>query len=193
MKIVHVDIETLGLNEETCDIIELGAVFDDMTLNHRLGSLPTFHCYILPPNGKTYTGEPYAMSMHPTILRRIATREVGYRYLTPDAARLDFQAWLMRLPFNKNRATFCGKNFGMFDHNFLKKLPYWRENLIERRGYHHRVLDPGSLYAKLGDDPLPDTKECMRRAGLDGEVAHTAVEDAMTTVALVRHHFHLAC
>jgi DNA polymerase III epsilon subunit-like protein len=37
------------------------------------------------------------------------------------------------------------------------------------------------------DDKLPDMKKCMVRAGLDGEVPHTAYDDALIVLKLLRH------
>jgi DNA polymerase III epsilon subunit-like protein len=46
------------------------------------------------------------------------------------------------------------------------------------------------LYFDLeNDDSLPDMKTCMQRAGIDGEVAHTAMEDALVVVKLLRNKF----
>ena len=33
---------------------------------------------------------------------------------------------------------------------------------------------------------LPNTKTCMERAGISGEVAHTAIEDARVVALLIR-------
>ena len=38
----------------------------------------------------------------------------------------------------------------------------------------------------MADERLPDSKTCYERAGLDDKVAHTAVEDALAVVRLVR-------
>ena len=42
---VSIDIETTGLDPETCQTLEIGAVFDNWTLPIR--ELPTFHCYVV--------------------------------------------------------------------------------------------------------------------------------------------------
>ena len=36
------------------------------------------------------------------------------------------------------------------------------------------------------DEKLPDSKTCYERAGMDPKVAHTALEDALAVVQLVR-------
>ncbi len=75
---VSIDIETTGLNPENCQVLEIGAVIDDGTTP--IEDCPTFHCYV---DHGLILGEPFAVSMHSTILRRIATREQGYTYLQP--------------------------------------------------------------------------------------------------------------
>ena len=42
------------------------------------------------------------------------------------------------------------------------------------------------MFYRADDDRLPDSKTCYERAGLDAKVAHTAVEDALAVVWLVR-------
>jgi len=56
--------------------------------------------------------------------------------------------------------------------------------------FRHRVLDPASLYfdPKI-DAALPDMKTCMERAGIEGEVAHTAVHDAKVVIDLLRRKY----
>ena len=63
---VSIDIETTGLNPMECQILEVGAVIDD---GRALENLPQFHCYVLH---QQIVGSAFALSMHPTILRRIA-------------------------------------------------------------------------------------------------------------------------
>ena len=77
----------------------------------------------------------------------------------------------------------AGKNFASFDLQFLNQLPGFRKFIR----FKHRFLDPAMLWwdPDLDDGP-PDTKTCMERAGLAGEVAHTAIEDALVVVKLIR-------
>ena len=68
MRYVSIDIETTGLNPETCQIIEFGAVIDNDTNDE----FPTFHRYI---KHHSYQGEPRALSMHARIFRALADGE----------------------------------------------------------------------------------------------------------------------
>ena len=78
MQYVSIDIETTGLDEYTCDTIEFGAIIDNLNFQKPFDELPKFHAYVVLPR---YQGEPYALSMHAEIFRRIANREEPYEYL----------------------------------------------------------------------------------------------------------------
>ncbi len=181
-KYISIDIETTGLDPATCQILEVGAVIDDWKTPVK--ELPTFHCYV--DNGDLLHGSPYALSMHPKILRRIATKEEGYNYLEPNSVAGWFLDWLMAHDINpdKHHITAAGKNFASFDRQFLKRLPDWEEFVRTQ----HRSIDPGNLYwdPAVDERGLPSMKTCKERAGIPGEIAHTAVEDALDVVKLVR-------
>jgi DNA polymerase III epsilon subunit-like protein len=122
------------------------------------------------------------MSMHPTILRRIANREQGYNYLRPNRVAQTFSNWLKSNPQcfrpipGGRQIVVAGKNYTGFDYpRLVQNFPNWATEVPAG----HRVLDMGNLYWNpLVDDQPPNTGTCMKRAGLSGEVAHTALEDA---------------
>jgi hypothetical protein len=202
---LSVDLETTGLEGPLDQIVEFGAVLE--TFDRPVDQLPVFHTYI--DNGRL-TGNAYALSMHPTILRRIATKEKGYSYLKPDEvgpALKEFLAatgfWVSPIqegtktvPVPKPKITPAGKNFGAFDLDFIRhQLP----TLFDSVSFHYRILDTGNLYFDVRCDKcIPDTKVCIERAinicknlgfvhkGLDATVAHTAVEDARQIIILNR-------
>jgi len=179
---VSIDIETTGLDPDTCQVLSIGAVIDDG--KSPIEELPTFHCYV--DNG-VIRGEPYALSMHPKILRAIATGETEVWIFKPNEVATDFQMWLDRHDMAsyapKAKIVPAGKNFDSFDRQFLRRLPNWEQYIRLK----HRSIDPGNLYFQPSDDGPPDTKECMQRAGITGEVAHTALEDAVVVVKLIRY------
>jgi len=181
---VSIDIETTGLDPNTCQILEIGAVIDDWETP--VDELPTFHCYV--DNGQI-TGSPYALSMHPTILRRIAIKEEGYQYLVPDDVPVTFLGWLMDKKVNPGLCpiTCAGKNFAGFDRQFLERLTYWKDCVPT----NYRSIAPGSMYWNPREDMNgpPATETCMERAGIQGPVTHAAVEDAIVVVKLIRAHF----
>lgn len=143
-------------------------------------NLPTLHLYL---THDPVTGNPYAMSMHPTILRRIATREEGFVYASPKQVKMKLLNFLVAngvIDDIRGSFTAAGKNFASFDLQFLNRLPGFENVKIK-----HRCIDPAMLYWRGGED-LPSTAECCRRAGLPDAVAHTAVEDARQVIQLVR-------
>ncbi len=175
---VSIDIETTGLDPDTCQILEIGAVWDDWTKPIR--ELPVYHRLVYH---KEYRGNAYALALNANLLKHLSgQREPWWR--DPDQVADDFAAWLRDACGwdGKTALTPAGKNFASFDRQFLKRLPRF-EQVVK---LHHRTLDPAILYWRLEDDKLPDSKTCNERAGLDGKVAHTAVEDAQAVVRLIR-------
>lgn len=176
---VSIDTETLGLGPKA-PIIEFGAVIQNWL--EPVVNPYKFHCYVLPESTVYYNCEPYAMSMHPTILRRIANRDQGYNYIRPNRLAQTFSNWLGANPQcfhsapGRRYIVVAGKNYTGFDHpRLVQNVPDWDKKVP----VGHRVFDMGSLYwDALVDEEPPSTGTCMKRAGLDGEVAHNALEDA---------------
>ena len=182
MKYVSIDIETLGLKPNQCDIIEFGAVIDDFV--SPIEELPRFHCYLTKP-GDIYKGEVYAMFMHSKtgIFERIAKREEGFNYIPDDLLDEVFYEWLQDEGFEPNeKAIVAGKNFSAFDLPFLKTIGFGTKTRL-----HHRTLDPGSMWVDVvKDNNPPGLEECLKRAGIEKTVEHTAVEDAIDVIKCIR-------
>jgi oligoribonuclease len=154
-------------------------MFDDLANPIPTHKLPKFHCYVLRPQ---YTGEPYALSMHPEIFRRIAARDTfSYNFIKEEELASRISAWCKEF-FPRKYPTIAGKNFGSFDLPFLKALPEADEFIK----FKHRVLDVGCLYVRKTDEALPDLDECLSRAKINGAVNHTAMNEAELVVKLVR-------
>lgn len=171
---VSIDIETTGLDPEKHQILEFAAVYDDWWM-HPVCCLPTFHRLI---KHETIIGQPYALSMHSELLRKIALA-TDAPICTIDELAAEFAEWLNnRWPIEK-RVTVAGKNFAGFDYQFLKQHSF-------DHFFHHRTLDPAMLYWQPEDEVLPDLQTCMKRAGFDGLVMHTAMDDAFAVVRLLR-------
>lgn len=193
MRFVSIDIETTGLDPETCEILEIGAVINDPATP--LEGLPTF-CFRCLRD--VYTGEPYALSMHRDLFRDLANapkstvdseaRGSDSRYAHPDAFKRMFSRWLQSWGIDSTNFVAAGKNFANFDARFLRRL-----SLADMVKWHHRILDPGSMYVRGDDEFMPDTTECCKRAGIyPGDVPgeeHTAIHDALVVIALIRNHW----
>lgn len=209
MRYFSLDIETTGLDENKHQIIELGGVVDDLENPKPIDELPEFHCYV---THDSYNVSEYCLGLHSDtgIFKKLqmrpddanfvpvedAAREMGrflYQHFVPEDK---LQPWHLlgskkQAPkVEKNlpvRVIAAGKNFGAFDLQFIKQLP----NLDRFVRFHHRILDPGSMYARLDDSQIPMLKECLERAGFDDDVPHHAVEDAKLVVKLIRRNYNL--
>lgn len=74
--------------------------------------------------------------------------------------------------------TAAGKNYASFDRDFLPPPV--------ARLFRHRVLDLGSMFINWSDPHLADLATIKTRLGLDGEVAHDALEDARDVIRCIR-------
>ena len=170
---ISLDLETTGLNPETCQILEIAAIYD--TGVGPLKDQPAFHALV---EHGLYQGEPFALSMHQKIFRALALHED--RILTAVGAARALREWVSSLP--PRVPNLVGKNPG-FDLSFLRKMPGWVDIFCRR------LMDPAVLYYKEGDLTLPNTDECLRRAGLAATESHRAMGDALDVCRLIRYKF----
>ena len=184
MKFISIDIETLGLGLNA-PVIEVGACIAETTGPSGCyihGS--TFHAYV---THHTYDDcEPYAMSMHPEKLKRIAVQEAPYTYLRGKDTWTHFLKWVYSHQLDWPRGKFLvgGKNVAGFDMPRLVKHCGFNPT-----AFHYRVLDPGCMYLQPHDDIPPALDECCKRAGLPDTVPHSALEDAIITAKVIMRHF----
>lgn len=196
MKYVSIDIETTGLDPETCQILQIGAVIEDTLNPVPLEDLPSFKCIVEHEN---YSGSPFALSLNSWILKILGglenkTKEERLEYrkyhniLPAGLVAKSFQMWLIENclatdligPVKINAA---GKNFASFDKVFLQKLPNWGANVQIRQ----RILDPAILLTDwTTDESLPNLQVCIDRCKLTGEVTHDALQDAIDVVRVIR-------
>ena len=186
MPYVSIDLETTGLDPARCQILEVGAIYDDGF--KFVDDLPIFHKYIYDPDN-WYAGEPFALQMNAKILKRLANVSAvdvqNKVCIRADELATEFRSWLLNACGwdGKTCLTPAGKNFASFDAQFLNRVPGWKEKIK----LNHRTLDPAMLWWNpLTDERLPGSQECMDRAGIKGTVAHTAVEDAEMVVRMIR-------
>ena len=189
MVYLSLDIETTGLDPDTCDVLEVGIYYEDTEVRASRDRLPCFHQYIWKD---TYNGEPYALAMNQRIFQKIL--DLRKQHLkgedTPEfCPHVDlladrFYQWLARYDI-KLPIPIGGKNVAGFDLPFMKNFQGWSQFK-----FHHRVIDPGMLYFNaLNDKVPPDLKECKRRAKLPEVVSHEALDDAWDVIQLVREKF----
>lgn len=186
MRYISIDIETLGLDPLSHSTIQFGAVIEDTNNPLPLESLPRFECLI---SHQEYKGTPFAMSMHHELFVELAkgaksTKTIIASYNVAE----EFAIWLQREGLESEggliKINVAGKNFATFDKLFLEQLPNWKKNIRITQ----RIMDPAILYwDPKTDETLPNLEECKKRAGMSvTTVAHTAVEDALDVIELIR-------
>jgi len=189
MKYISVDVETTGLNPEKNQLLEIGMVIEDTQKpNEHVDNLPK--CRILIPH-KEYQINTYCMNLHRSLFIELdlvdwdrLKKEGFYRddnknyYSLPDNVFSIIATWTNKHLGERKYVT-AGKNFYGFDYNFLKPL-------LGSLKFHHRSLDPCTLFMQPEDKVPPDLAECCKRAGIDIQGYHTAVGDAKTVIHLLR-------
>lgn len=201
MKYISIDIETTGLNPETCQILSIGAVIEDTLNILPFKDIPKFHAIIPHYQIK---GEPFALNMNKGIIENIGkyhklslheekaafSESINVEFYEEDKIAYGLASFLIKNGYSGGFALgnpitlqVAGKNFATFDKLFLEKLPSWKRYFKIKQ----RILDPGILFVDwLKDDGIPNLDECKKRAGLTGLVSHDALEDAMDVVEVLR-------
>ena len=192
MRYVVIDIETTGLDEETCQLIEFGAVYDDQSKPltqvpvGREGTptvfFPTFHRYLYYD---FYQGEPYAIWLNAAYFekrKKLGKDECFDKWVKPEDLLMEFYGWMESVGYDTKKILVAGKNYKGFDEKFLSRLPSYEE-----RRWHHRHVDPAMCFTNFRQDEEPPAlDECLKRAGINKSVAHTALEDAVDVAMLLR-------
>lgn len=196
MKYISLDIETTGLNSENCQILSVGAVFEDTNNPLSFREIPKFHAIILSDR---IEGEPFALNMNRELISLIVQYQTSNDmkkaelsgehglFLTRDNFAGQFLYFLTLCGYEYNntpiKLNIAGKNFGTFDKLFLDKMPRWKQYFK----INQRILDPAILFVDFKEDAeLPNLDKCKERAGIDGKVSHNALEDAWDVVVTLR-------
>lgn len=181
MRYVSIDIETTGLDPETHQVLEIGAVADD--LQKPFPKDPAiFQCYV---RHESTVGSAGTLAMNADILKIIAGGKTDWGpILSPDRVALQFQQWLVSKAGyrDEEKVIFAGKNVGSFDLQFLKKLNSWNYIIPT----HYKTIDPTPLYMMYDDHEPPSMNLCAQRAGIVDNVKHRAVDDALMIIRLLR-------
>ena len=123
-------------------------------------------------------------------------REKPWRYIKAEDVANVFSHFLAdhkyidRIPLGRrerNAITVAGKNFFYFDNRFLENDKWHEHYWFE---FHRRGLDPAQMYFDPSvDDQLPNLQKCLAQIGINKEISHTAIDDAMDVVKLIRNYY----
>jgi oligoribonuclease len=193
---VSIDIETTGLDPETCQILQIGAVIEDTRALKKVEDLPKFQCII---EHQSISGSPFALNMNRELLQKIGELERAdredrseirkrYNIIPLNLVARSIRMWLEANGINGEADSpvsinVAGKNFASFDKQFLQKLPNWNSVINVRS----RIIDPAILCVDWeNDSSLPNLETCMQRSHVEGTVTHDALQDAVDVVRTIR-------
>ncbi len=184
MKYVSIDLETTGLDPNNCQVLEIAAIIEDTKALLPREQCPIFHRYV--DHGNRLSGEPFALVMNSQLLKKTLdlVKAKDPSVCTPEHVMIDFDAFLKAngIP---NKVLAAGKNFAFFDREFIRRLPH-----AEKVRFHHRALDPVTLYTDFANDEVPpNMDDCMSRAGLTASGKHQAADDAWDVICLLRKKY----
>jgi len=190
MKLLSIDLETSGLDPNSCCVLEIGCVLFDpdpeIAVNETGRRWETFNRLI---SHKRIVGEPYALAMNADVIAEISGRKETHISIVPITTALADLAACLRAHgvTEENKVTVVGKNFDRFDLQFLNRCPGWRQHvepLLERRS-----LDAGSLLFSPHDGAVLPLDKCLERIGVRDNVAHRALDDALQVATVVSRFF----
>lgn len=194
---ISIDTETTGLDPETCQVLQIGAVIEDTTKLKPIDELPRFQCLV---EHQHVSGSAFALNMNREILAKLGELERADRHdrseirkqhniIPVNLVAKSFAMWLAAngIPKIENSdqvsITVAGKNFGVFDKLFLEKIPGWKTSI----GFKQRMIDPSILCMNWTTDAgPPNLQTCMKRAQVEGPVTHDALQDAIDVVRVIR-------
>ena len=185
MKFLLIDIETTGLNEIEHQVLEVGVVLGDYTTP--VENLPVNRWRF---DWDPIIGHPFALNMNQQLIKDLISKpEIvdGHptNYIEWERFPLELAHWIYKY-VGDGKVTLAGKNVASFDLRFLRQNPNW--HCVK---YHHRIMDPAILFFDPETDKvLPDTAECLKRAGIqwDKSRLHNAIDDCKLVLELLRYY-----
>ena len=205
MLILAIDIETTGLDPETHQILEFGAVLEDTNNLLSYQKIPKINLII---ERSELSGSVFALDMNKRIIEILKNYSV-LEWQSQERVKMQSefniikehelvgvfdiwmhesiestQAWKKKHEYRLNVA---GKNYTSFDNKFLQKLHDWKGT---SRSFNRRIIDPSVLYVDwINDKELPSLDECLKRADIKKSVSHKAVEDAWDVIQVLRKKY----
>ena len=215
MKYISLDIETTGLDPKKNQIVEVGAVLDEIGGTTPIEELPKFRAVLL--HDEMVMGD-YCAYLHRLLWKEMEIVRYKYSkilnekhfkvevleggtgfdtyYCLPAKFEYVFHRWLNdMLDLEIEYYLDTGRPFhdDIIKINVAGKNPGtfdipFLEALPGWQGFvkfRRRVLDPASHCILPDDEHIPDLQECLKRCGF-GTVKHTAVDDAIDIVRVIR-------
>lgn len=184
MKYVSVDLETTGLDPTSCQVLMVAMIVENTARpGVAVEDLPTFACYVRHP---FYRGESIALAMNGKILEKLGSRDVfvSHKDLRTPVEIVDGDCWqrsaerFLDEHFPAVPVIAAGKNVAGFDLRFF--------DAALRSRFHHRTIDPGSLFVNWEEAAPPSLVSLKRRFEIDTPSAHDAVGDARDVIRVLR-------
>jgi len=184
LKYFSIDIETTGLNPEKDQILQVGIAFEDTENIVPIIEIPCDEWVI---RYNRIEGDPFAIQMNADIIKHSIENPL------PDDVidRCNIIPCLLSfirkcdpsIPSNHiPTINVAGKNFNGFDRLFLEKIEGFSNHIRIR----HRVLDPAMLCVDWTEHRLPDLQDCLDKSNLLSMVKHTAMQDAIDVINIIR-------
>lgn len=176
-KVVYIDVETTGLDPDTCQVLEVACLVDDLSQEFNPSK---WSCYVRHP---LIRGEVDALAMHSSWIRETKN---GIDPSIVSNRMCDF----LSNHFREGDLVIGGKNVA-FDVRFLATLPgFTLEGSRLRIKYTYtcssRYVDPGMLFWNKGPRPgIPSLAEIAALCGIE-YTAHRAMDDCMVAALAVR-------
>ena len=188
MRYLSIDIETTGLNHQTCQLLQVAGIVEDTKTLLPREKCPQFNIFVEHPNVQ---GEHFAVWMNGWIFEKIITQNFNEceKLLQPHEVISYIYKFCKDHGLMKNKSGLvvpAGKNFTGFDNLFLKNLA--------PRGFdwffHHRSLDPATSFTNFQEDEVaPSLDECLSRIGVEKSITHRADDDAWDVIQVLRHKY----
>lgn len=181
-----IDIETTGLDPNKHKVLEIACLYIKVGETPNLEKLNregrVFHVYLNVSVSDIVNGDKVAIEMNKKTIEDILNKSLKSYITRSDFVMPKLEQWARKfIDKETERMVVAGKNFGVFDYQFLKNLPNWNNSLMSRR-----FLDPSMFYINFKEDDFsPSLETCLERAGMDSHVNHTAVDDALQVAQLI--------
>lgn len=177
MKYISCDIETTGLDPDTCQILQMAMVLEDTQYVCPVNDLPHL-CITIGTKDGIIKGEPYAIRMNARLISEIAEGR-GMHMMD---ALVAFERFVDGVKITTGKKVImAGKNFDGFDRRFIRRCMPSVECM-----FSHKTIDPATLYWTQKDTSLPSLDNCLARAGITDTVSHDALSDARQVIQVLR-------